>query len=101
MTEIIVTVELLSRIGKPATLAAIAKRLKLSPSTALRNMVNDLAEDDLLSKYKTHHWNGVVRYVYAVRLDEIENRRPDIFNIIEQELGIQRKLSINGEVIIW
>lgn len=75
LCQIVETVLILERGQESPTIARIAKRLGLSVSTRLRQMVNDLAKVGMFERIETLHWNKVPRMVYKInpRYTEIQD----------------------------
>lgn len=90
--EILIACEVLKRGGKAATVHSVAKRMRYSASTLLREMMNELVQIGVLTRFEGEHWNGKPRFTYVPDMDRVRADHPVAYGIVIARLGEQRRM---------
>lgn len=90
--EVMIAVEKAYRAGKVSTVHSVAKATKVSASTRLRTIMNELVSDGSLLRFEGIHWNGVKRFTYMPDLAAYKNNHPNGHKLLVAQLGEQERM---------
>lgn len=94
LCQIVDTVLILERGQESPTVSKIAKKLGLSVSSRLRDMVNDLVAVGMFVKIETLHWNKAPRMVYKINPSYTEI--PDLKAFADVCAGFGYQIPLSG-----
>jgi len=76
------------------TVNGVCRHIGVQPATRFRKILNDMVDLQLLSKEKTQHWNGQLRYVYRACPKWIQARVPEAYDWLVKTYGLQLELEM-------
>ena len=87
MVAILISCEVLRRGGRAATVHSVAKHMKYSASTLLRNLMNELTSMKVLQRFEGEHWNGKKRYTYIPDMKFVQENHPVAYSQVIASIG--------------